>query len=105
MMRQPFGFAHMFGALDFYLQKPKEIVVVGEKEELATWELIKKVHSLYVPNKILQLVEPGEPLGKVSPILEGKTQLNGKPTVYVCQNFTCSLPMTYWEELRGSLDR
>ena len=105
MMRQPFGFAHMFGALDFYLQKPKEIVVVGEKEELATWELIKKVHSLYVPNKILQLVEPGEPLGKVSPILEGKTQLNGKPTVYVCQNFTCSLPMTHWEELRGSLDR
>ncbi len=105
MMQQPFGFAHMFGALDFYLQKPKEIVVVGEKEELATWELIKKVHSLYVPNKILQLVEPGEPLGKVSPILEGKTQLNGKPTVYVCQNFTCSLPMTHWEELRGSLDR
>ncbi|TMA11807.1 MAG: thioredoxin domain-containing protein [Deltaproteobacteria bacterium] len=104
MMQQPFGFAHMFGALDFYLQKPKEIVVVGEKEKLATWELIKKLHSLYVPNKTLKLVEPGEPLGKVSPILEGKTQLNGKPTVYVCQNFTCSLPMTHWEELRGSLD-
>jgi hypothetical protein len=104
MMQQPFGFAHMLGALDFYLERPKEIVLIGGRKEQATRELIHKIHSLYSPNKILQLVEPGEPLGKISPILEGKTQLNGKPTVYVCHNFTCSLPVTEWEELKSLLE-
>jgi uncharacterized protein len=104
MVQQPFGFAHMFGALDFYLQKPKEIVLVGERNNKSTEELIRRIHSLYLPNKTLQLVQPGEPLGKVSPALEGKSQVNGKPTVYVCQNFTCSLPMTQWEEVEGLLN-
>jgi uncharacterized protein YyaL (SSP411 family) len=104
MVQQPFGFAHMFGALDFYLQKPKEIVLVGERNNKPTGELIRRIHSLYLPNKTFQLVQPGEPLGKISSALEGKSQLNGKPTVYVCQNFTCSPPMTQWEEVEGLLN-
>jgi len=104
MEKQPFGFAHMLSALDFYLEKPKEIVVVGKREEAATQELLGKIHSLYLPNKTLQLAEPGRPLSEISPLLEGKTQLNGKPTVYVCHNFTCSRPVTEWEELRRLLE-
>ncbi|MBI4488402.1 MAG: thioredoxin domain-containing protein [Deltaproteobacteria bacterium] len=104
MEKQPFGFAHMLSALDFYLEKPKEIVLVGEKKDQATQDLLRKIHCLYLPNKTLQLVAPGEPLEKVSPLLEGKTQLDGKPTVFVCHNFTCSAPVTEWEELRKLLD-
>jgi len=39
-----------------------------------------------------QLAEPGRPLSEISPLLEGKTQIQNKPTVYVCHNFTCSPP-------------
>ena len=28
------------------------------------------------------------------PLLEGKTMLGGRPTVYVCQNYTCKAPVT-----------
>ena len=103
MEKQPFGFAHMLSALDFYLEKPKEIVVVGKREEAATQELLNKIHSLYLPNKTLQLAEPGRPLSEISPLLEGKTQIQNKPTVYVCHNFTCSRPVTEWEELKQLL--
>jgi uncharacterized protein YyaL (SSP411 family) len=103
MEKQPFGFAHMLSALDFYSEKPKEIVLVGEKKDQATQDLLGKIHSLYLPNKTLRLVAPGEPLEKVSPLLEGKTQLDGKPTVYVCHNFTCSAPVTDWEKLKELL--
>jgi uncharacterized protein YyaL (SSP411 family) len=101
---QPFGFAHMLCALDFYLQKPKEIVVLGKREDTATAALIKEIHSTYLPNKTLQLVSPGESLEKISPALQGKTQIDGKPTVYVCQQFTCSAPVTDSRELRDLLD-
>ena len=104
MEQQPFGFTHMLCAMDFYLQKPKEIVLVGKKEEPSTRDLLKKIHALYLPNKTLQVVEPGASLKAISPLLEGKTQRDGKPTVYVCHNFTCSQPVTEWEELKGLLE-
>lgn len=104
MESQPFGFAHMLCALDLYLLKPIEIVVVGKREEPDTAKLIRDIHSLYLPNKILQLVGPEEPLEKISPLLQGKTQVEGKPTVYICHNFTCSQPVTSWDDLQPLLE-
>ena len=104
MASQPFGFAHMLCALDLYLNKPKDIVVVGKREDLATRDLIEKIHSFYLPNKTLQLVGPDQPLEKISPLLEGKKQVDGKATVYVCQNFTCSAPVTDWVALKPLLE-
>ena len=103
MEKQPFGFSHMLAAVDFYLEKPKEIVLVAERGAPATEELIKRIGSFYLPNRTLRIVSPGEPLEKVSPLLKGKKQVDGKPTAYVCQNFTCSLPITEWENLKEQL--
>jgi len=105
MVSQPFGFAHMLCALDQYLHWGKEIVVVGDRSDARTLELIKGIHSLYLPNKVFQLVAPDEPLDKVSPVLAGKTQVDGRPTVYVCQNFTCAAPVTSWAELKPLLEK
>ncbi len=102
--KQPFGFTQLLLALDFYLEKPKEIVLVGKKTDLITQELLKKIHSLFLPNMTLQVIEPGEPLENVSPLLQGKSQLDGKPTVFVCHNFTCSPPVTDWDGLRSLLE-
>jgi len=104
MENQPFGFAHMLAALDFYLQKPKEIVLVGDKKDPKTAELLTKIHSLYVPNMTLQLASPVESLEKISSLLAGKKQIADKPTVYVCHNFTCSRPVVEWDELKPLLD-
>ena len=104
MESQPFGFAHLLCALDFYLAKPKEIIVIGDLQNSRTRELLAGIHSLYLPNCTLQLAKPGEPLEKISPLLESKTEINGKPTVYVCHNYTCSAPVIEWSELKPLLD-
>ncbi len=104
MENQPFGFAHMLSALDFYLEKPKEIVLVGKNEEQGIQDLLARLHSFYLPNKTLRQVEPDEPLDQISPLLQGKTQIDGRPTAYVCHNFTCSAPVTEWEKLRLLLE-
>ncbi|HEX5605605.1 MAG TPA: thioredoxin domain-containing protein, partial [Candidatus Binatia bacterium] len=81
----------------------KEIVIVGDRSDARTADLIKEIHSVYLPNKAVQLFAPGEPLEKVSPLMTGKQQIDGRPTAYVCQNFTCSAPVTSWAELKPLL--
>ena len=103
MESQPFGFAHMLCALDFHLGKTKDIVLVGKRDDSRTTELLALINSLYLPNMTLQLVSPDEHLDEISPLLAGKTQINGTATAYVCHNHTCSAPLTAPEELRSLL--
>jgi uncharacterized protein YyaL (SSP411 family) len=104
MVQQPFGFAHLLGALDFYLEKPKEIVLIGDRGDQQLLNIIANIHALYLPNLTLQLARPDQPLEQVSALLSSKKQINGKPTAYVCQNFTCSQPVTEWQDLKALLD-
>jgi uncharacterized protein YyaL (SSP411 family) len=104
MAAQPFGLAHMLGALDFYLEKPKEIVIVGDPGGHDTRELLSRVQSIYLPNSTLQVAAPEESLGEIAPLLEGKRQVDGKATAYVCHNFTCSQPVNRWEDLKALLE-
>ena len=105
MESQPFGFAHMLCALDLYLEGAKEIVIIGNPAEAGVRELLGEINSIYLPNKIIQTVRPGTPLSEISPLLQGKTAVDGQPTAYVCENFTCSAPVTSAAELRALLKK
>jgi uncharacterized protein len=104
MESQPFGFAHMLCALDSYLQGIKAVVIVGSRADAGVQEMIAEINSIYLPNKVVQLATPDTALAEISPLLEGKIQVDGRPTAYVCQNFTCSAPVTSASELRTLLE-
>ncbi len=93
----PFGMGAMLVTADFYLRKPKEIVIVGKKGDPMRTELVRKVHSLFLPNRVLLAVEPGTEEPKLA---HGKMPVDSRATVYVCRNFTCSPPLTDWESVR-----
>ncbi|MGH7964545.1 MAG: thioredoxin domain-containing protein [Candidatus Binatia bacterium] len=104
MEQNPFGFGHMLCALDFHLRRPQEIVLLGDKNAPATREMLAQLHGLFVPNKTLVCLDPQASSGIQLPtLLAGKTQVDGKLTVFVCHNFTCSLPVTEWGELKKLL--
>ena len=104
MAREPFGLATMLGALDFHLSMPAEIVMVAGKDDPEAREIVQQVQDSYLPNKTLQWVSPEARLEEISPLLEGKSQIGGKATVYVCRNFTCAPPVTDWEGLKPLLE-
>jgi uncharacterized protein YyaL (SSP411 family) len=105
MDRNPFGTSSLLCALDFYLSKPKEIVLVGPRADPAMADLLSKIHGRYVPNKTLVVVNGKTAAGSLGlpAAAQGKTAVNGQPTAYVCHNFTCSQPVTDWENLEQLL--
>ncbi len=102
MDQNPFGMASMLCALDFYLAKPKEIVLVGKPGAAEMKDLLLKIYGRYVPNKTLVRVDSAGS-GYVPAVAKGKTAIDGKPTAYVCHNFTCSQPVTDWPALEKLL--
>jgi uncharacterized protein YyaL (SSP411 family) len=105
MEDEPASFGQMLCALDFYLQTPKEIAIIGSRSAPDTRVLLRRVHETYLPNRILLVIDPAEetrdafahlPLGEM-------TQADGRATAYVCHNFACSLPTTTPEGLADLL--
>ncbi|MBI3327831.1 MAG: thioredoxin domain-containing protein [Nitrospinae bacterium] len=96
MEDNPFSFGHMLCALDFYLETPKEIAIIGRRDAPDTQALLRVGYESYVPNKILLVIDPAGGAGEAFahlPVGE-MTQLQGKATGYVCHNFACSIPTT-----------
>jgi uncharacterized protein YyaL (SSP411 family) len=102
MRSQPFGFSNLIAAVDFHADGPREIVVVGEAAAPQTASLLARIRSAYVPNRTLVVLDPNDRSPR-PPLLEGKGQVDGRPTVYVCRRMTCSPPATTWDEVKALL--
>ena len=84
------------------LERAIEVVLVGEPGEKHFEALRRAVFGLSQPNRVVQLVRPGETLPDGHPA-RGKGLHNRTATAYVCSGMTCSLPITEPEGLRAAL--
>ncbi|MBI4199149.1 MAG: thioredoxin domain-containing protein [Chloroflexi bacterium] len=95
MVREPLAFGQWLCALDFYLSPPKEIALIGPREDSATQGLLDEVHRRFLPNKVVTGWDPERtPAVPSWPLLEDKWMLDGRPAAYVCQNYACQAPVT-----------
>ena len=85
--RQPDAFAHLLRALDFQLAPTKEVALIGTDLK----QLVAVVRSDYRPHLVLAGGPPGS---SVPPLLIDRREVEGKPTAYVCEHFSCLAPTT-----------
>jgi uncharacterized protein YyaL (SSP411 family) len=104
MALTPSAYTHWLAALDFYLSNPKEIAVLGPRDESATEALLAEIYGRYLPNKVLVGCDPGDSHIEGVPLLEGRSMVDGRPTAYVCEHYTCQQPVTTPDELAAQLD-
>lgn len=105
--RFPSAFGYLLCALDFYLDEVQEIALVGDQESHEIKLFLKEIYSRFLPNKIVALCnENDEPdaLSSRIKLLEAKTTVDHKPTVYICHNYTCLAPVTEPIELARLLE-
>ena len=92
MARFPGGAGHWLCALDFYLSEAREIAIVGDAADDGTRMLVREVYRSYVPNRVVVGASGGDGAVDGLPLLEGRDQVGGLPTAYVCRNYVCNLP-------------
>ena len=97
LQQTPSAMPEMKVALDFYLAKPKQIVIAGHPDAPDTRAMLCAVHAHFVPNKILILADggPGQAfLGKRLEFIRDAKMIGNTATAYVCEHYVCHLPTT-----------
>ena len=90
LARAPTAFGWALCALDLRLSPPRELAIVGGPES----EVASAALGGFDPNAVVAF-GPADDV----PLLEGKTLVDGKPAVYVCERFACRAPVTAPAEL------
>jgi hypothetical protein len=86
------------------LDKPLQIVVVGEDNDPAWQALGRAVYRVSLPNRVVLTLPPDRALPADHPA-SGKGLVAGKPAAYVCDGPVCSLPLPDPESLLETLAR
>jgi hypothetical protein len=98
--RHPYAMPELIvGAMRFETPGPL-IVLVGEIDSLH--ELRQTISRFYLPDAVVLRADQESP---IDPFYKELPQVDGLPTVYLCQNYTCELPVTSAEALEALLSK
>ena len=97
----PFAFGYLLNVLYLYTQIPREITILNDKDS----KLITKLNTKFIPESIMVLIKNAKELNKLSEhsFFSGKKFDNSQTSVFVCKNFTCSLPLTELSDIEKQL--
>ncbi len=97
LRRVPGAVPQMLAALDLALTPPRQAVIAGARGTTDTRDLAAHARREYQPHQVLLLADsgPGQSLlSRHSDAVASMTPVNGRAALYLCENFTCSAPIT-----------
>ena len=103
MARFPSAFGRLLSCLDRTVAAPVEVAIIGERSDPVAGELLGAALAPYLPNLTVAGAAPGEIEDHSIPLLADRSAPDDKPTAYVCENYSCRLPVTTPEALSEQL--
>jgi uncharacterized protein len=104
--KQPSALPAMVSAAEFSLRPPAQVVITGPADHPLTLALRRVVFEEFLPFTVLLYAGEREErtrLAGLAPHAASMGSADGEPTAYVCENFTCHMPVQAAEELRAQL--
>ena len=97
----PFAFGYLLNVLYLDIQKPTEITILNPQNA----ELVSKLSKKFLLESIIVTIHQEDELNLLSKFsfFAGKEFLTDQTTVFVCKNFSCSLPLTNITEIEKHL--
>jgi hypothetical protein len=100
----PIAFSQFLASLDFAFGPSKEIVIVGKQDNSESEKILSFIREKFIPNKVILFKEEErQDIVNIAKFTGDQKSLNGKTTVYVCENFNCKIPVTELKELENLL--
>jgi uncharacterized protein YyaL (SSP411 family) len=100
LTKAPAAFGQLLSVADLLEGPPKEAAIVGSPDDPRARALAHEVTSRYLPNLVMAL---GFDEGVV-PLLSDRVAIGGVPTAYLCERFSCQMPVTDPVAFRGQLN-
>jgi uncharacterized protein YyaL (SSP411 family) len=105
MAQSPAAAGQMLIALDMWIGPMEELVVIGGSDNEANKTAVTEIRRSYLPNKVFACrAAKGPPAPpSLEPLFSGRVAVNGQPTLYVCENFTCQAPVVGVAAIRQAI--
>jgi len=106
MSESPTSVTAMLRALDFSLGPTQEIVIAGSETPSEAQSLIDEVRRHFLPGAVLMFHPTGpdaEAIEAVVPFVENLGPVGDRAAAYVCEDYTCQLPVADPAALRKVL--
>jgi uncharacterized protein YyaL (SSP411 family) len=102
---EPLSVPRMLVALDFFLDTPKEIVLIAPADLRETQPLVAEVGRTFLPNAVVAAATEPDAAARAAlvPLLADRKPLGGRATAYVCEHRVCKLPVFDVAALRTAL--
>ena len=95
--KMPYAMPQMLVALEYALNKPKQIIIAGKENDMTAEYMLREVYKRFMPNKILVMLDPARAAQSLT--FASSVVINEPATTaYVCENFACRLPVETIEE-------
>lgn len=88
----PYSSPQMLCALEFYLNPVKQIVIAGQMGDSVLNEMLLEINKTFIPDKVLICIDRDN-LSKTMSYLNDITKPSDKTLAYICENFSCKLPV------------
>ncbi len=103
--QMPDQFANMVQAFDLSNSRALEIVLVQSGDARASRDLLLEIHRHYLPNKVVVVKdalaeEKNQQHTPEAALLLDRVAKDGKPTVFICENYACEQPIVDIDELK-----
>ncbi|MDD5435018.1 MAG: thioredoxin domain-containing protein [Nitrospira sp.] len=102
-IENPFNFSSLLSGIYLFLEGARELTICGRNNADDIKNLLKRLGEQYIPDKVIYLIggltDETKKESDLPEFARGKTSMEGKATAYICRNFTCSRPLTEWEDI------
>jgi uncharacterized protein YyaL (SSP411 family) len=98
----PFGFGFLLNTIYMYLQKPLEITILNDSNK----EIYNFLTKSFLPESILVSINNSTQYDDLSnyTFFTGKNFDSNTTNVFVCKDFTCSLPLQTIDEIKKAVE-
>ncbi|MEJ2261282.1 MAG: hypothetical protein P8X83_06475 [Nitrosopumilaceae archaeon] len=98
----PFGFGFLLNTIFMYMQKPVEITLLNDSDK----EIKNYLEKSFLPESIFVSITTPDQLDNLSKytFFAGKNFDSNKTNVFVCKDFTCSLPLQTIDEIKKAIE-